>query len=217
MTLESTSAAEGRREYYLDRRVCSVTPDRIDIRPARSIIVLPILTLLLGLTAFPIIFFWGGSLSVELRLLLTLAAVVIVPTSGVGLVYSIAGAHIVIERAKQSVVLQQGYLGMGVGTQDLIPFWKIDRVMVEELTPHDYRRHQDDFAQYEISILKLSGTKVSVGTVTVVRAEAEQGLQRAEEVAAAVANLVGRGTESGSPSDEPEGAVGAQSDEDGDD
>ncbi len=178
-----------RRDLYLDRRVCRVTPDRIDIRPARSIIFLPLLTLLIGIAAFPVIYFWGGSLSLELRLLLTLAALVLVPVSGLGLVYSIAGAHLVIDRAKQSAVLQQGYLGMGVGTQDLIPFWKVDSVQVQELTPHDYRGHQEDFAQYEVAIVKISGTHVPLGTVTVRRADAEQGLARAREIASLVAGL----------------------------
>ncbi len=214
MTASTTPASGGPRELYLDRRVCSIAPDRIAIRPARSIIFLPVFTLLLGLMAFPVIFFWGGSLSVELRLLLTIGAVIVVPMSGMGLVYSIAGAHIVIDRAKQSVVLQQGYLGMGVGTQDLVPFWKIDRVEVEELTPHDYRRHQEDFAQYEISILKLSGTRVSVGMVTVVRADAASGLERANEVATAVAELVGADLEFVTADKKPDVA---QSADDGDD
>jgi hypothetical protein len=183
--------SEARREIYLDRRICSVTPDRIEVHPARSLIFLPLLTLLIGLAAFPIIFFWGGSLSVEMRLLLTLGALVIVPVSGLGVVYSVAGAHIVIDRAKQSAVLQQGYLGMGVGTQELVPFWKIDCLIVRELTPHDYRGHQDDFAQYEVAILKLSAREVSVGTITVARADAEAGLERANETASLIGAMTG--------------------------
>jgi hypothetical protein len=168
-----------------------VTPDRIDVHPARSIVFLPLLTLLLGLAAFPAIFLWGDGMSVELRLLITLAAIFVVPLSGIGLVYSIAGAHLVVERQKQSAVLQQGYLGMGVGTQELIPFWKVDRVNVRELTPHDYRGHHEDFAQYEVSILKLSGKEITVGMVTVARAEARQGLERAREVASLIAEMSG--------------------------
>jgi hypothetical protein len=122
---------------------------------------------------------------------LTLAAVVVVPMSGLGLVYSIAGAHVVIDRHKQSAVLQQGYLGMGVGTQELIPFWKIERIEVKELTPHDERGHQDDFAQYEITIRKVSGREISIGMVTVARAEAEAGLTRCREVASIVAEMTG--------------------------
>jgi hypothetical protein len=191
MTAPATADTASRRELYLDRRVCTASPDRIDIHPARSIIVLPLVTLLLGLAAFPVIYFWGSSLSIGLRLGLTLAAVVVVPMSGLGLVYSIAGAHVVIERHKQSAVLQQGYLGMGVGTQELIPFWKIDSIRIRELTPHDYRGHHEDFAQYEIYIKKLSTREVSVGMVTVARPEAEEGLGRAREVAELIAEMSG--------------------------
>jgi hypothetical protein len=191
VTAETLVDVPEKRELYLDRRVVTATPDRIDIHPARSIVFLPLLTLLLGLAAFPVIFLWGGSLSVELRLAITLAAIFVVPLSGIGLVYSIAGAHLVVERAKQSAVLQQGYLGMGVGTQELIPFWKIDRINVRELTPHDYRGHHEDFAQYEVSILKLSGKEITVGMVTVARAEAKEGLARAREVASLIAEMSG--------------------------
>ena len=182
---------EASREIYLDRRICSITPDRIDIHPARSIVFLPLTTLLLGVAIFPVIYFWGGSLPFELRVLLTFAAIIIVPLSGLGLVYSIAGAHLVIDRAKQSAVLQQGYLGMGVGTEELIPFWKVDHIQVQELTPHDARGHQDDFAQYEVVIVKLSGKEIAVGTVTVARAEAEEGRARSVEVASLIAELTG--------------------------
>jgi hypothetical protein len=187
----SALGTETRREVYLDRRICTISADRIEVHPARSIIFLPLATLLLGLTAFPVIFFWGEGLSIGLRLLLTLAAIIIVPVSGLGLVYSIAGAHIVVDRHKQSAVLQQGYLGMGVGTQELTPFWKIDRIDVRELTPHDYRGHQDNFAQFEVSILKLSGREIPVGTATVVRAAADDGLARARDVAEVIAEMAG--------------------------
>ena len=199
MAAETALQTEARREVYLDRRICTVTPNRIDVHPARSIVFLPLTTLLLGLAAFPVIYFWGDSLSLGIRMLLTLGALIIVPVSGIGLVYSIGGAHVVIERAKQSAVLQQGYLGMGVGTQELIPFWKIDRIRVQELTPHDYRGHQDDFAQYEIVIVKVSDKQIPLGTVTVARAQAKEGLARAREVADAVAAMTGTRVQIGKP------------------
>jgi hypothetical protein len=169
----------------------TITDGRIDIHPARSLIFLPIITLLLGLLAFPVLFFWGSSLSLGLRFALTIAAIIVVPLSGIGLVYSIAGAHIVVERHKQSAVLQQGYLGMGVGTQELIPFWKFDRMIVRELTPHDYRGHHEDFAQYEVVIKKVSTREIPVGTVTVIRSEAKEGLARAREIANIIADMAG--------------------------
>jgi hypothetical protein len=191
MTATSAVSSESVREIYIDRRVVTVKPDRIDVHPARSIVVLPLLALALGIAIFPAIYFWGDSLSLGLRLFLTLAAVVLVPVAGMGLVYSIGGAHMVVDRQKQSAVLQQGFLGMGVGTQELIPFFKIDRVVVRELTPHDYRGHQEDFAQYEVAVRKVSGREVPVGTVTVLRSEEKEGLARAREVAAALAEMAG--------------------------
>ena len=188
---ETTLDSPERREIYLDRRVCLITPGRIDVHPARSIVFLPLLTLLLGLAIFPLIFFAGDSLSIPVRLLLTLAAIVVVPLSGLGLVYSIAGAHLVIDAEKQSAVLQQGYLGMGVGTQELVPFWKIDKIVVQELTPHDYRGHHEDFVQYEVYILKLSGKQVSVGMVTTARVDAKEALARAREIADLIAEMSG--------------------------
>lgn len=158
---------------------------RIDVHPARSIIFLPLLTLALGIAIFPAVFFWGDSLSLGLRLLLTFAAIVLIPISGMGLVYSIAGAHMVIDQSKKSAVLQQGFLGMGVGTQELIPFFKIDKVLVDELTTVD----EQDFAQFEVALLKISGKHVPVGTITVTRAEEAEGLGRARELASLIAEM----------------------------
>ncbi len=191
MTATSAIPSQPVRELYLDRRVVSIGPDRIDVHPARSIVFLPLFTLALGIAIFPLIFFLGDSLALGLRLGLTFLAIIILPASGMGLVYSIGGAHMVVDRHKQTAVLQQGFLGMGVGTQELIPFFKIDKVVVEELTPHDYRGHQEDFAQYEVSILKLSGKKVEIGLVTVARADDKEGLARSREVASAIAEMAG--------------------------
>ena len=206
--MQTALPSDARRFIYLDRRVCSVSDRRIDVHPARSIVFLPLITLAVGLSFFPIIFFAGSSLSLTLRLVLTLGALFLVPLSGLGVVYSIAGAHVVVERAKQSAVLQQGYLGMGVGTQELIPFWKIDYLLVQELTPHDAQGHQDELAQYEIDIVKVSGKLVPVGTVTVLRSDAEEGMARAREVASLIADMSGTQVqtelaEAGEPSPAP--------------
>jgi hypothetical protein len=64
-------------------------------------------------------------------------------------------------------------------------------MIVRELTPHDYRGHHEDFAQYEVAIKKVSGREISVGTVTVARAEAKEGLARAREIATIIADMAG--------------------------
>jgi hypothetical protein len=72
-----------------------------------------------------------------------------------------------------------------------VPFWKIDKIVVQELTPHDYRGHHDDFVQYEIYILKLSGKQVNVGMVTTARVDAKDALARAREIADLIAEMSG--------------------------
>jgi hypothetical protein len=191
MTAETAINADTRRDLYLDRRIVTVTPEKIDIHPARSIIFLPLFGLLLGITLFPVVYFFGDSLPLWLLVGITFAGIVLVPVSGMGLVYSIAGAHVVIDTNKQSAVLQQGYLGMGVGTQELIPFHKIDYIKVEDVIPSDDRGHQQDFAQYEISIVKISGKVIPLGSVTVARSDANHGLEHAREVAGLVAKMTG--------------------------
>lgn len=173
-------------QVYLDRRIVTATPERIDVHPARSIIFVPLVALALSIAVFPVVYLWSDSLPLWLLTVVTLAAVIVLPVAGMGLVYSIVGAHIVVERHKQSAVLQQGFLGMGVGTQELIPFWKIDHIAVEEVTPR-----QEDVAQFDVTIVKLSEKRIPVGTVTVAQSDRDEALGRARSAADLVAEMAG--------------------------
>lgn len=177
------------RRISMDRRQCVVTPDRIDIRPSRVAILLPAAGLLAGLFLFAAVVLWQSTLPFPLVILLVLAAVLLLPLSGMGLVYSVAGAHVVVDRAKQSAVWQQGLLGMGVGTRELVPFWKIERLEVEETVPRDHRGLTQDVAQFEVTLLKTSGRRLRVGAVTVPRPLAVHGLERARRVAEAIGGM----------------------------
>jgi len=182
------TAATARR-ISMDRRMCVVTPDRIDIRPSRASILLPAAGLLAGLLLFAVVVLWQSALPFPLVVLLVLAAVLLLPLSGMGLVYSVAGAHVVVDRAKQSAVWQQGLLGMGVGTRELVPFWKIQELEVEETVPRDHRGLTQDVAQFEVTLLKTSGRRLRVGAVTVPRSLAADGLERARQVAQAIGDI----------------------------
>jgi hypothetical protein len=133
-----------------------------------------------------------STLPFPLIVLLFLVAVVIVPLSGMGLVYSLVGANIVVDRDKQSAVWQQGLLGMGVGTQEVVPFWKIDHIIVAETTNERQQGQLQDLAQYEITLVKTSGRHLKVGDVTVPRTLAKEGLAQASEVAQAIGDLAER-------------------------
>ncbi|OGO49575.1 MAG: hypothetical protein A2148_11270 [Chloroflexi bacterium RBG_16_68_14] len=180
-----------RREIDLHRRVCVIKPDTIDIRPARSAAVVPLLGFLLGVFAFVAVLLWIEQIPFLLVLLLMGSAILLVPFAGMGFVYSVYGANVVIDRKKQTAVWQQGLLGMGVGTQELVPFYKMERLEVEDMSREGHEEgHPQDVAQFEIRLLKASGRRLSLGQVTVPRYLAAEGLARAREVGEAVAALV---------------------------
>lgn len=185
-------AATATRRIPMHRRSCVVTPGRIDISPSRHAIVWPLVGLLVGGLCFVAIVLGLGTLPFLLVVLLLLVGVVVVPLSGMGLVYSVVGANVVVDREKQSAVWQQGLLGMGVGTQEVVPFWKIDRITVEETTGEQQQGQLQDFAQYEITLVKTSGRHLKVGAITVPRAMAKEGLAQARDVAQAIGDMAGR-------------------------
>lgn len=181
-----------RREIDLHRRVCVIAPDVVDIRPARSAAVLPLLGFLLGVVCFLAVLFWIDWLPFPLVLLLMTVAILLVPFSGMGFVYSIYGANVVVDRRKQTAVWQQGLFGMGVGTQELVPFAKIERLEIEKTGGAPRRGPGQDFIQYEITLVKTSDRRLSLGQVTVPPYLASDGLARAREVGEAVAALADR-------------------------
>jgi hypothetical protein len=179
-----------RRLIDLHRRVCVVDADRIDIRPARSAAIAPLIGFFVGVFAFVAVLFWLEELPFVLALVLMGLAIVIVPFSGMGFVYSVYGANVVVDRRKQSVVWQQGFLGMGVGTEEVAPFWKIERLELDEASRDPQEGGPQDFAQYDITLVKVSGKRMPIGQVTVPRYMASEGLARAREAAEAVAGMV---------------------------
>jgi hypothetical protein len=181
-----------RREIDLHRRVCVITPDTIDIKPARSAAIAPLLGFILGVLAFVAVLFWIEKLPFPFTLALMACALILVPFSGMGFVYSVYGANVVVNRAKRTALWQQGLFGMGVGTQELVPFEKIDRIELEELSSEEQQGRAQDFAQYEVRLWKVSGRDLSLGQITVPREAAAEGLARTRGLAEAVAEMTGK-------------------------
>ncbi len=184
--------ANERHEIDLHRRVCVVKPHVIDIRPARSAAIAPAIGFLLGVLAFIAVVLWLENLPFTLALLLMGGAILLVPFSGMGFVYSIYGANVVINKDKRTAIWQQGLFGMGVGTEELVPFEKIERIEIEEIRDSVDSEGVHDFAQYEVRVLKISGKKLSLGQVNVRGDMLDDGLRRARHVGEAVSRLVDR-------------------------
>ena len=64
-------------------------------------------------------------------MILLLTIVIFGPTAVLGTVYGIVGSNFVMEKNKGTSRLQQKYLGLGIGTQEMIPFNRIESVAVQ--------------------------------------------------------------------------------------
>ena len=176
----------------MDRQRCIVTPDRVDIRascrptllPAAGLILAPILIVAFVLWQRPV----PGAVSIPL----VLVGVVLLALSGLGLLYSAVGVHVVADRAKESVLWQRGLPGIGLGTRELVSFWKIRHLEVEETVRRSRRRVGRRVAQFEVALVKTSGRRLPVGVVTVPRSLAADGMNRARLVADAIAGIAGK-------------------------
>ena len=182
----------------LDRRVCVVRQERIDLRPERGAVIGPLLGLAIGLALFASIVLLAADLPVPALVAMLLACVIVTPVSAMGLVYSLIGAAVVVEAKKQSVRFQQGLLGLGIGTVELAPFWKIERIEVQDFdlgeSASRLPRPPLDLRAWDIVLVKTSGKRLSIGQVVCANREEliDEGFNRALDAAEAIAAMVAK-------------------------
>lgn len=186
------------RRIPLDRRVCVVREGRIDVRPERGAIIGQFLGLTISLSLFVAVALFASKLSAVALAAMLVPGLILGPLSGMGLVYSLIGAHVVVDAAKQSVAFQQGVLGLGIGTAELVPFWKIERLEVCDLKLGDVEGGGPapplDLRAWDVVLVKTSGKELSIGQVMAANTPdlIDEGFDRALAIAEAVADLVGK-------------------------
>ncbi len=181
------------REVLLHRRIAYLAPHRIDVRPARGAAIAPLIGFSIGIASALTIWFGMAALPLWLLGVLLIIAITAIPFAGIGTVYALVGALVVVDQAKQSATWQQGFLGMGVGTTELVPFWKVERIIVEEAgaSDGDTGRPVEEFAQWRVVLLKKSGKRLDVGVASAARSLSDEAFERARAVAAAIATMTG--------------------------
>ena len=186
------------RRIPLDRRVCVVREGRIDVRPERGAIIGPFLGLVISLSLFVAVALFASQLSAVALAAMLVPGLILGPLSGMGFVYSLIGAHVVVDVGKQSVAFQQGVLGLGIGTVELVPFWKIERLEVCDLPLGDVEGKGPppplDLRAWDVVLVKTSGKELSIGQVVAANTPdlIDEGFDRALDAAEAVAELVGK-------------------------
>lgn len=184
---------DGKREILLHRAMAVIGDDKIEIKSARGTVILPLLGLLFCGAAGWFMADRGQGMPFWLLVTLLLLCLILVPFSMMSLISAVVGADVVIDRKKGSATWQQGYLGMGIGTKELVPFPKIDHleVNIEGDQPDRWKGQVDDLRQFALVLVKQSGKRLTLAQVPVPAYGQADGMDRTLAVGQAVANLVG--------------------------
>lgn len=176
----------------VQRAVAVIRDDSIAVRPGRSQLVAPLIQAAITAGAVGLIVGFFDALPFSLLIVALLVALVMGPVAVLGLVYNIYGNEFLIEREKQSARWQQGFLGLGIGTAELVPFWRIARIEVvsdeEDALPSG---QQQDVVQFEVRLVKDNDRDFEIATIASARPLADEGLERANRLATHIAAMTG--------------------------
>lgn len=184
---------DGRTEVLLHRSMAVLGAEKIEIKSARGTIILPLVGLLLAGGIGWFIARNGFTLPFWALIVLLLFCLVLVPFSAMSLISAVVGADVVVDARKGSATWQQGYLGMGIGTKELVPFTRIDHfeVTVEGDEADRWRDQVDDLRQFALVLVKDNGKRLTLAQVPVPAYGQADGMDRTLAVGQAVAKLVG--------------------------
>ncbi len=176
----------------LQRSFARITPDEIAVKPARATLVGPLVQLALTAIASWAIATYIASLPLWVLMVLFVFVLISGPTAVLGLVYNVMGSAFVMERQKRTCRFQQGFLGLGLGTRELVPFDRIARIEVSgdfesELASGDLQ----DVVRWEIRLVKDNGRVLPFASIISARPMADEALERANIVARATAEMCG--------------------------
>jgi predicted CoA-binding protein len=174
----------------LQRSVAVVGDDTIVVKPAGRFVVPLVQTAITGGAVAVIIALLNNNGSIVLMMVALLVAMLLGPAAVLGFVYNFAGSAVIVDRTKESVTLQQGFLGLGLGTAELVPFGRIGWIEVagdadQELTGGQLQ----DLVTWEVLLIKDNEKIVELGTITSLRRFAAEGVERANRLARAVAEM----------------------------
>jgi hypothetical protein len=184
---------DGRQEILLHRSLAIVGDSKIEVRSARATVWLPLFGIATVVAAGLVLGAGGAALPFWGLALLLFYSLIMFPVSVMGLVSAIAGSDVVVDASKGSVTWQQGYLGMGIGTRELVPFAKIDHleVTVEGAEPDRWHGEQDALRQFALWLVKVSGKRLRISQVPVPAYGQEDGMDRTLALGNAIATLIG--------------------------
>jgi len=177
----------------LTRSYAVIKPDSIVIKPARAGLLGPAVQGALTILGAWVIGTYINALPLWLLMVLLLFVIISGPTAVLGLVYNVLGSAFLMEREKGTCRWQQGFLGLGLGTRELVPFPRIARIEVagdfeDELNSGDLQ----DIVHWQVRLVKDNGRVLEIASINAARPLAEEALERANDLAVALGEMSGR-------------------------
>lgn len=186
------SGGSGTRRIALQRSYALISGDAIEVKRSRAGLMVPLVQALIALGAVLLIATFLDRLPIWLLLVLLLVTIFMGPAAILGVVYNVVGSSFLMERAKESARWQQGFLGLGIGTHELVPFWRIARIEVggdfeDELGSGDLQ----DVVTWSVRLVKDNDRALDIADVAAARPLADEALERANALASALAAMSG--------------------------
>ena len=185
------TSAETERIIFA-RAVAVIRPDSIAIRPVRARLIGPAIEGALAAAAVVTIVTLLPVLSLWVLVVLLLVAMLLGPIAVLGVVYNVVGSSVLVERKKNSVRYQQGFLGLGIGTAELVPFWRIARFEISssDAVPLTSGERQE-LVEWEVRLVKDNGRVLPVASAVAMSSFTQEARSRAVRLAAALAEMTG--------------------------
>jgi ABC-type transport system involved in cytochrome bd biosynthesis fused ATPase/permease subunit len=189
----TADAAVGeRRTIPLHRAMAVITSDSIAVRQTRAGLIGPLIELAITMLAVWAIIRFMSSWPLGVLFVLALVVTVLGPLALIGFVNNVVGTSFMMERAKESARWQQGLLGLGIGTFELVPFGRVQHFKVAS----DYDDElasgmEQDVVDWEVILVKDNEKELTVGRVLAARPLAHEAGERANALASALGEMSG--------------------------
>lgn len=175
---------EGRYQISLHRSVAIITDQSISIKQGKSGLIFPIVELCAFIMSVLLLVIFIDTWSLGILACLLIFSSVIGPLALIGLINNVAGTSFLLEKSKYSARWQQGLLGLGIGTYELVPFDRIDHFFVrsdiDDLLAGGSRQ---DLVEFEILMVKDNDKKLSVARIIEPREFVDNAKERINELA----------------------------------
>lgn len=174
----------------LQRAFAVIEADRIAIYPSRAQVVGALIELAIAGGAMAALLTLFDVLPMFVMIALLLVALLLGPIGTLGLVFSIAGTAFVMERRNRAARWQQGFLGMGIGTTDGVPFSRIRAVeAVSDADLLTRSGERQDMVTFEVVIARDDERRMPVASVVSARSLAVEGAARVNRLATVLAAM----------------------------